>query len=99
MRYRVLSAKDGKEAIDILTKNLDKIDIVVLEMVMLRMGGGEVYDRIKGISPDVKVLLSSGYSIDGQAGKILGRGCNPFIQKPFKMKDLSARIKEVLERA
>jgi two-component system cell cycle sensor histidine kinase/response regulator CckA len=48
-------------------------------MVMPNMGGGEAYDRIKEIDPDVKVLLSSGYSIDGEATEILERGCNGFI--------------------
>jgi CheY-like chemotaxis protein len=67
-------------------------------MVMPGMGGGEVYDQIKRIDPKVKVLLSSGYSIDGQATKILNRGCEGFIQKPFNMEDLSKKIREVLNR-
>jgi DNA-binding NtrC family response regulator len=52
---------------------------------------------MKEINPNVKVLLTSGYGIDGQATEILERGCNGFIQKPFTMKDLSTKIKEVLE--
>ena len=62
------------------------------------MGGGEVYDRLKKINPQVKVLLSSGYSINGQAGELLKRGCNGFIQKPFDLKRLSQKIKEILEK-
>jgi len=76
----------------------DRIDIVVLDLIMPDMGGGEVYDRIKEINPKVRVLLSSGYSIDGQANEILRRGCDAFIQKPFNMKELSGRIREVLEK-
>jgi PAS domain S-box-containing protein len=98
MGYRVLSARDGKEAIDIYTKNGDRIDIVVLDMVMPVMGGGEVYDRIREINSDVKVLLSSGYSKNGQATDILERGCDGFIQKPFNMKELSAKIREILDK-
>jgi DNA-binding NtrC family response regulator len=60
------------------------------------MGGGKVYDRIKEINPDIKVLLSSGYSIEGQATEILKRGCNGFIQKPFNIRNLSQIIKKVL---
>ena len=97
MGYRVLLATDGKEAIEVYRKNQDEIDIVVLDMVMPRMGGGEAYDRIKEINPDIKVLLSSGYSIDGEATEILERGCSGFIQKPFKMKELSQAIRGVLE--
>ena len=97
MGYQVLTAKDGKEAIKVYRKNQDKIDIVVLDMVMPRMGGGKAYDHMKEINPDVKVLLSSGFSVDGEAGEILKRGCDGFIQKPFTMKQLSAKIKGVLE--
>jgi two-component system cell cycle sensor histidine kinase/response regulator CckA len=46
----------------------------------------------------MKVLLSSGYSIDGEATEILKRGCNGFIQKPFSIKELSIRIREILEK-
>jgi CheY-like chemotaxis protein len=63
---------------------------------MPQMGGGEVYDRLKEISPDVKVLLSSGYSIDGEASKIMARGCNGFIQKPFDIMQLSQSIRAIL---
>jgi PAS domain S-box-containing protein len=96
--YRVLLAQDGKEAVKVYGKNQDKIDIVVLDVVMPGMGGGEAYDRMKDINPDIKVLLSSGFSIDGEASKILERGCNGFIQKPFTMKELSGEIGKILKR-
>ncbi|MDY6954857.1 MAG: response regulator, partial [Thermodesulfobacteriota bacterium] len=76
----------------------DKIDIVLLDMVMPNLGGGQAYNRMKEIDPEVKVLLSSGYSIDGEATEILGRGCDGFIQKPFDMKLLSGKIREILGR-
>jgi len=96
MGYRVLTARDGKEAIGVYRKNQDEIDFVLLDMIMPAMGGGEAYDKMKEINPKVKVLLSSGYSIDSQAKEILARGCNAFIQKPFSMKELSQAIREVL---
>jgi two-component system cell cycle sensor histidine kinase/response regulator CckA len=96
--YRVLLAQDGKEAIKVYGENQDKIDIVVLDVVMPGMGGGEAYDSMKDINPDIKVLLSSGFSIDGEASKILERGCNGFIQKPFTMKELSGEIGKILKR-
>jgi len=49
------------------------------------------------LDPDIKALLSSGYSIDGQAVAILNRGCNGFIQKPFKIKQLSQKLREILD--
>jgi DNA-binding NtrC family response regulator len=66
-------------------------------MIMPEIGGGEAYDKMKEINPEVKVLLSSGYSIDGKASDILKRGCNGFIQKPFSMKELSEKITEIIE--
>jgi len=63
---------------------------------MPEMGGGETYDKLKEINPQVKVLLSSGYSIDGQATEILNRGCNGFIQKPFNISELSQSLRRVL---
>jgi two-component system cell cycle sensor histidine kinase/response regulator CckA len=98
MGYRVLTAKDGKKAVEAYKKNRDEIDIVLLDMVMPNMGGGEAYDRMKEINPDIKALLSSGFSIDGEASEILERGCNGFIQKPFSMKELSGRIMDILEK-
>ena len=96
--YKVLIAKGGKEALGIYKKNKDTIDIVILDMIMPDMGGGETYDRMKKIKPNIKVLLSSGYSIKGRATEMLERGCDGFIQKPFSMKELSARISEILKK-
>jgi CheY-like chemotaxis protein len=95
--YKVFAARDGREAIEVFQKHQGKIDVIVLDMVMPQMGGGETYDRIKKITPGVKVLLSSGYSINGQASEILNRGCNGFIQKPFNLQDLSQSLRTVLE--
>ncbi|MFO7555116.1 MAG: PAS domain S-box protein [Desulfobacterales bacterium] len=95
--YTVLEARGGKEAVRIYRENRDKIDMLILDMIMPDIGGGEVYDEIKKIDPDVKILLSSGYSINGQATEILKKGCNGFIQKPFNMKNISKKIREVLK--
>ncbi|MBW1744469.1 MAG: response regulator, partial [Deltaproteobacteria bacterium] len=94
--YRVLPAKGGKEAVEIYRKNENDIDIVVLDMVMPGMGGGEAYDRLKEINPNVRVLLASGFAVDGEATQILERGCSGFIQKPFNMKDLSEKIEGIM---
>ena len=96
MGYRVLSARDGREAIEVYKKNKEKIDIVILDMVMPDLSGGKVYDELKEIDSDVKVLLSTGYSLDGHAADILRRGCNGFIQKPFSINKLSGKIREIL---
>jgi len=96
--YKVFTAQGGKEALAIYNENKESIDVVILDMIMPSMSGGETFDKLKAINPDVKVILSSGYSINGQATKIMQRGCNGFIQKPFNIKELSQKIREVLEK-
>jgi len=96
--YKVLLAESGDEAIEVYKGNKDKIDMVMLDMIMPGMGGGETYDMLKRINPNIKVVLSSGYSINGQAEEILERGCNGFIQKPFNIKYLSQKIREILDK-
>jgi PAS domain S-box-containing protein len=94
--YNVIPAISGKEAIRVFQKDQDRIDLVIMDMIMPGMGGGETFDRLRRIDPTVKVLLSSGYSINGQATKILQRGCNGFIQKPFNMNQLAEKIQKIL---
>ena len=96
--YRVLMAKSGKDAVDIYSRRSAGIDLVILDMIMPDMSGGETYDRLRQVNPDIKVILSSGYSLNGQAQKILDRGCNGFIQKPFTMKEVSQKIHGLLQR-
>jgi len=95
--YEVLAAANGKEAIELYRTNRDHIDVVILDMIMPGMGGGEVFDKLKEANPGVKVLLSSGYSFDDRARQILSRGCGGFIQKPFTVAELIRKIEDVLE--
>jgi two-component system cell cycle sensor histidine kinase/response regulator CckA len=97
--YTVILARSGKEGIATYEEKKEEIGIVVLDMIMPAMGGGAVYDRLKEIDPKIKVLLSSGYSLDGEANDILGRGCDGFIQKPFDMKQLSKKLRDILDKA
>jgi len=96
--YKVLVAKGGKAAVELYESNNEEIDMVILDMIMPHMGGGDTYDLMKTINPNIKILLSSGYSIDGQATEIMKRGCNGFIQKPFDMKGLSQKIREIFDK-
>lgn len=95
--YDVIAADNGQRAVALFEQMHASIDLVLLDMIMPGMGGGEVYDRLAQIKPEVKVILSSGYSIDGRAKAILDRGCNGFIQKPFGLESLSTKIREVLD--
>jgi PAS domain S-box-containing protein len=94
--YTVTQARSGREAIERFRENPDGFSLVILDMIMPGMGGGEVFDQLKRIQPRVKVLLASGYSMQGQATEIMNRGCIGFIQKPFTLQDLSLRLQSIL---
>ncbi len=96
MGYNVLTANNGREAVALFGKNSLTVDLTILDMIMPGLSGGETYNRIKKIRPEAKVLLSSGYSIKGEAQKILDRGCNGFIQKPYNLEKLSEKLEVVL---
>jgi len=95
--YTVLVARGGKEAWALYQDNRDGIDLVILDLIMPDTGGGEVYDRMKALNPDVKVILSSGYSLNGEASEVFKRGANAFIQKPFSIVELSCKLREVID--
>jgi len=94
--YDVVTAKSGKEAIEVYKENNSRIDMVILDMILPDMGGGDTYDRLKEINPRIKVLLASGYDIDYQGRDIMERGCDGFIQKPFNMNELLEKIRGIL---
>jgi CheY-like chemotaxis protein len=67
-----------------------------MDLIMPGLSGGETFDRLRQINPQAKVLLSSGYSINGQASQIMERGCDGFIQKPFNLQQLSTKLRQIL---
>jgi DNA-binding NtrC family response regulator len=96
--FAVLTANNGKEALDVYKNNQNEIAFVLLDMIMPEMGAADTYDGLRSINPAVKVLLSSGYGADQQTKELLSRGCYGFIQKPFNMKSLSEKIEEILTK-
>ncbi|MBA4418257.1 MAG: hypothetical protein C0392_10165 [Syntrophus sp. (in: bacteria)] len=96
--YKILTARNGREAVDLYSIHNENIDLVVLDMIMPDMGGGETFAFLKMINPLVKAILSSGYSLNEQAKDIVEQGCKGFIQKPFTIQALSQKIREVLDK-
>jgi len=94
--YEVYAAGSGQEAIAVYMEKRDKIDLVILDMIMPGISGGETLNQLQKINPEIKVILSSGYSIDGEAQEILSRGCKGFLQKPFSIKELSRKVTDAL---
>ena len=81
MGYQVVTASSGKEAMERYRDDKERISLVILDMIMPNEGGGVVFEKLLAENPKVKVLLSSGYSLNGQAQKILDRGCKGFSAK------------------
>jgi two-component system, cell cycle sensor histidine kinase and response regulator CckA len=96
--YKVFVAASGVEAVEVFHRRHSEIELVILDMIMPHMSGGETFDMLKAIDPGVLVVLSSGYSMTGEAGDIVAKGCKGFIQKPFTPAELSRTIREALER-
>ena len=95
--YRVMTANSGAAAVACLLQKNGGINLIILDLIMPGMDGGETFDQIRQIRPSAPVILSSGYSMNGQAATIMARGCNGFIQKPFTLGALAQKIREVLE--
>jgi PAS domain S-box-containing protein len=94
--YRVHCVGSGQEAVAVYHEMKNKISLVVLDMIMPGISGSETFDRLRGIDPGIKVLLSSGYSINGEAQAIMSKGCNGFLQKPFQLEQLAQKVRAVL---
>jgi PAS domain S-box-containing protein len=96
LQYTPICVTSGAAAIDIFTRRQDEIDLVILDLILTDLNGGEVFDRLRSIDPTARVLLASGYSLDGEAAGILDRGCDDFIQKPFTIEQLSRKLERLL---
>lgn len=95
--YEVILAKDGETALSHLTEKTEQPDIILLDMVMPKMDGQEVFEAIRKIHPEIKILLCSGYGLNKKAEEILALGCNGFIEKPFDICQISLKIREAIE--
>jgi two-component system, cell cycle sensor histidine kinase and response regulator CckA len=94
--YQVLSAENGRRALEIYRQERDRIDLVILDMLMPGMGGAETFRELQGLDPGVRVLLSSGYSLDGETQQVMTAGARGFIQKPYRLAVLSQQVAEIL---
>lgn len=91
--YRVVFCNDGQEAVEYYAVHHDEIDFVLLDIIMPRLSGHNCLIKLQQINPEVKVLVSSGYSINSEAKEMLQQGALGFIQKPFDMKRLAKAIR------
>ncbi|MDD5169450.1 MAG: response regulator [Syntrophales bacterium] len=95
--YQVITAGSGREGLDLYRSKRGEIALVLLDMIMPGMSGAETFEQLKSLDPEVKVILASGYSINEAAAGMLDKGCKAFIQKPFRIGELSQKIRSVLD--
>jgi signal transduction histidine kinase len=94
---KILSAENGRQAVDMLRKKRDEIDLIILDINMPVMNGAEAYREFLKIKPDVRVLVSSGYVLDEDTREILSLGAQGFLQKPFRLEKVETKIMEILQ--
>jgi DNA-binding NtrC family response regulator len=92
MGFRVLVAQDGLEALEIYREFSSGIDVVLIDMIMPRLDGKETFLEMKKINPNVRAVLSTGFTRDGAVQETMDQGIIAFIQKPYRLEELSAAI-------
>ena len=95
--YTVLTAENGVQAVELFRQRREEIDLVILDMIMPEMSGEETFTRLREIDPQVRTLLSSGYSQEGRAEHILKAGVRGFLQKPYTIEDVLHKVRTVLD--
>jgi two-component system, cell cycle sensor histidine kinase and response regulator CckA len=96
LHYAVLKAENGLDAVALFAHHPDQVVLVILDINMPGMSGGAVFEELRKLKPDVKVLLTSGYGLDGQTRELLTSGVCGFIQKPFSIAALTQKLSEIL---
>ena len=96
--YDVILAEDGISGLEKFRQSDKKIDLVLLDMIMPGMSGKEVFYKLKKIDPDVKVVLSSGFTRENDIDEMIKEGLSGFIRKPYTMSLLSRTLSKVLEK-
>ena len=101
MNYKVLTAKDGLDAIEMIKRMKEEnvhselpVDLIILDMILPKIDGQETYRRLKEIDPNIKVVLSTGYDVNNKVSEMLSDGAVAFIQKPYHIDKLLGIVKE-----
>jgi CheY-like chemotaxis protein len=95
--YRVVTAKDGFEAIDIYRKLGERISLIILDFTMPLMDGSDVFTELLDINPKVPVVLSSGFAEQDRLRGMLARGLRGFIPKPYTQDRLLTEVRTTLD--
>lgn len=96
--YAVTECMNGAEAVENYRKAWKETDLVILDVMMPVMDGRTAFQEMRGINPGVRVVVTSGYSMDGEVREILDMGACGFIQKPFRSAELSSVVASALSK-
>lgn len=101
LSYKVLMARDGQEALHLFETERDKIDLVLMDVVMPKESGPEIYDKMNALKPDLPVIFVTGYDVDlkmNEFGRRAEQEAVTLLQKPYTKDTLGEKIREILER-
>ena len=95
--YKVITASNGKEALDVYERRGSEIALVILDLIMPEMGGKQCLEGLLSLDPAVKVVIASGFSADGQTKDTLAAGAKGFINKPYDIRQMLEVVRAVLD--
>jgi CheY-like chemotaxis protein len=95
--FHVLTAVDGRDALEVYVQHKDEIVLVLLDLTMPRMGGEETLRELRRLDPEVRVVLSSGYAESEVTSRFSGDDIAGFVQKPYSLDDLKQRMRAALD--
>lgn len=95
--YNVLSAVDGTDALRMYNEHKDSIVLVITDLGMPNMGGEELYERLKKINPEIKVIVSSGFLDTSTKSDLFRRGIKNVLTKPYKFDTIFGTIRGVID--
>ena len=96
--YQVITAGDGREALEIYQDKGEMISLVILDLIMPEMDGRQCLNEIMRIDPNAKVIIASGHSVDGNKDDILSSGAKAFVEKPYNIGGLLNSVREILDK-
>jgi CheY-like chemotaxis protein len=98
MGLETLVASDGKVGVEVFQQHQKDIMVVLLDLTMPNMDGQQFFERIQSLNPTVPVILSSGYSEEEAMKRFHNSGIATFIQKPYQVEVLIAKIQEIRQK-
>ena len=96
--YEVITAADGEGALELYRKEYEKINLIILDLIMPGMGGSVCLQELMKINPLAKVIIASGYSINGSEKEVIEAKAKGFIRKPYNVREMLNLVREVLDR-